>query len=107
MIGRRRFLFEDIKTGAGDVAAIEGRDQIGVDHVLMGGPPIPWTEEALRALLDRFAAGGLRVVNLMIGGYPKTLYGRQGRDEEPSCAWFGHDHLVRGRRYFLRSADRS
>jgi mannonate dehydratase len=56
--------------------------QIGVDHVLMGGPPIPWTEEALRALLDRFAAGGLRVVNLMIGGYPKTLYGRQGRDEE-------------------------
>ncbi len=56
--------------------------QIGIDHVLMGGPPIPWTEEGLRTLFARFAAGGLRVVNLMIGGYPKTLYGRPGRDEE-------------------------
>ncbi len=56
--------------------------QIGVDHVLMGGPRIPWTEEVLRALSDRFSAGGLRVVNLMIGGFPNTLYGRPGRDEE-------------------------
>jgi mannonate dehydratase len=56
--------------------------QIGVDSVLMGGPAIPWTEEALRALVERFRRGGLTVSNLMIGGFPSTLYGRPGRDEE-------------------------
>lgn len=56
--------------------------QIGIDHVLMGGPHIPWTEDGLRTLVDRFAAGGLRVANLMISGFPNTLYGRPGRDAE-------------------------
>jgi mannonate dehydratase len=56
--------------------------QIGVDHVLMGGPPIPWKEEDLRALVKRFRAAGLRVANLMIAGFTNALYGRAGRDEE-------------------------
>jgi mannonate dehydratase len=56
--------------------------QIGVEHVLMGGPPIPWKEEDLRALVARFRAGGLTVANLMIGGFPNAIYGRPGRDEE-------------------------
>jgi mannonate dehydratase len=56
--------------------------QIGVEHVLMGGPPIPWREDDLRARMDRFRAGGLTVVNLMIAGFPDTLYGRPGRDRE-------------------------
>jgi len=56
--------------------------QIGVDHVLLGGPPIPWTEETLRAAVDPFRKGGLTVANLMISGFPKALYGRPGRDEE-------------------------
>ena len=56
--------------------------QIGVDHVLMGGPPIPWTEADLRALVARFRAGGLTVANLMISGFPSALYGRPGRDGE-------------------------
>jgi mannonate dehydratase len=56
--------------------------QIGIDHVLMGGPPIPWNEADLRALVERFRAGGLGVVNLMISGFPNTIYGRPGRDEE-------------------------
>jgi mannonate dehydratase len=56
--------------------------QIGVDHVLMGGPPIPWQEADLGALVERFRAGGLTVANLMIYGFPNTLYGRPGRDEE-------------------------
>ena len=51
-------------------------------YVLMGGPPIPWQEPDLRAIMDRFRAGGLAVANMMIGGFPKTLYGRPGRDEE-------------------------
>jgi len=56
--------------------------QLGVDHVLMGGPAIPWEASALRETMDRFKAGGLTVCNMMIGGFPNTIYGRPGRDEE-------------------------
>lgn len=56
--------------------------QIGVDYVLMGGPEIPWTEQGLRTIMDRFKANGLTVINMMIGGHPKSIYGREGRDEE-------------------------
>ncbi len=56
--------------------------QIGIDHVLMGGGPIPWAEATLEELRKRFADQGLEVCNLMIGGFSNTLYGRPGRDEE-------------------------
>lgn len=56
--------------------------QLGVDYVLMGGPPIPWTEEGLRSIMDRFKAEDLTVINMMIGGHPNTIYGREGRDAE-------------------------
>jgi len=56
--------------------------QIGVDYVLMGGPPQPWTEESLSAIMNRFKANGLNVINMMIGGFPNAIYGRDGRDEE-------------------------
>ena len=56
--------------------------QIGIDHMLMGGPPIPWTQADLTALVERYRAAGLSVANLMIGGFTNTLYGRAGRDEE-------------------------
>jgi mannonate dehydratase len=56
--------------------------QIGVDHALMGGPPIPWKEADLRVLVERFRKGGLTIDNLMIYGFPKAIYGKPGRDEE-------------------------
>ncbi len=56
--------------------------QLGVDHVLMGGPPMPWTESQLRATLDKCKTGGLVVGNMMIGGFPNAIYGRPGRDNE-------------------------
>jgi mannonate dehydratase len=56
--------------------------QIGVDHVLMGGPAIPWTRDAVRERIDRFAAGGLTLCNMMISGFPNAIYGKPGRDEE-------------------------
>ncbi len=61
---------------------MRGFRQIGVEHVLMGGPPIPWKEADLQALVERFRAAGLTVANLMIYGFPNTLYGKPGRDEE-------------------------
>jgi mannonate dehydratase len=56
--------------------------QLGVDHVAMVGPKIPWDESQLRALMDRLKSGGLTLGNLMIGGFSNTLYGKPGRDEE-------------------------
>lgn len=56
--------------------------QLGVNHVAMGGPKIPWEEAKIRALVDRLKSGGLTLGNLMIAGFPNTLYGRPGRNEE-------------------------
>jgi mannonate dehydratase len=67
------------RAGDSDMRRIK---QLGVDHVLMGGPAIPWEEPALRDIMDRFKAGGLTVCNMMISGFPNTIYGRPGRDEE-------------------------
>jgi len=65
-----------------DDAAIRRIKQIGVNDVLSGGPHIPWREEDLRATMQKLKAAGLTLGNLMIGGFPNTLYGRPGRDAE-------------------------
>jgi mannonate dehydratase len=62
--------------------AIRGVVQIGVRHVLSGGPPIPWTADQLQPIVDKLKAGGVALGNLMIAGFPNTLYGRPGRDQE-------------------------
>jgi mannonate dehydratase len=56
--------------------------QLGVDYVLMGGPSIPWEEAEIKRRIDRLKSGGLTLFNMMISGFPKTLYGQAGRDEE-------------------------
>ncbi|MGH9663599.1 MAG: hypothetical protein ACRD9L_04140, partial [Bryobacteraceae bacterium] len=56
--------------------------QLGVNHVLMGGPRIPWEEGEIRARMETLRRGGLSLGNMMIDGFPKTIYGRTGRDEE-------------------------
>ena len=63
-------------------AAIRGVVQIGVYHVLSGGPSLPWSVSQLQLLVDKLKAAGVVLGNLMIGGFPNTLYGRTGRDEE-------------------------
>lgn len=65
-----------------DDAGMRRVKQLGVNDVLTGGPPIPWQESDLQPLIDKLKAGGLSLGNLMIGGFPKTLYGKPGRDEE-------------------------
>jgi len=71
-----------LSAGGADPAGMRRVKQLGVDHVLMGGPPIPWEEDRLRSLMASFQAGGLALGNLMIFGFPNTIYGRPGRDEE-------------------------
>jgi mannonate dehydratase len=63
-------------------AALRQVKQLGVNHVLTGGPPMPWTEEQLREFTSKLNAGGLQLGNMMIAGFPNTIYGRPGRDEE-------------------------
>jgi mannonate dehydratase len=62
--------------------AIRGVVQLGVYHVLSGGPQMPWTVAELQPMVDKLKGGGVALGNLMIGGFPNTLYGRPGRDEE-------------------------
>jgi mannonate dehydratase len=65
-----------------DEAEMKMIKQIGIDYVLMSGSQTPWKETDLRATMDRFSAAGLTVINMMIGGMQKTIYGREGRDDE-------------------------
>lgn len=58
-----------------DEAGMKMLKQIGVDHVLMGGPRTPWTEEELRTRMDRFRAGGITICNMMIGGFNDVIWG--------------------------------
>jgi mannonate dehydratase len=71
-----------LAAGTIDEAGCRKIKQLGVDHVLTGGPRIPWEESQLKEMMDRLKAGGLTLGNLMISGFPNTIYGRPGRDEE-------------------------
>lgn len=63
-------------------AAAKRIKQLGVDYVIAGAGRIPWTEEQLKAILDRYRGWGLTVGNIMIGGFNNAIYARTGRDEE-------------------------
>lgn len=70
-------------SGAADDAAAARRiTQLGVTHVLSGGPRIPWDEAQLRQTMDRWKAHGITVANLMISGFPNAIYNRPGKDED-------------------------
>ncbi len=69
-------------SGSIDEANMRRLKQIGVDHVLMGGPTIPWDEAEIRSRIDRFAAGGLTLCNMMITGFNDVIWGRPGADAQ-------------------------
>jgi mannonate dehydratase len=71
-----------LSAGTIDEAGCRKIKQLGVDHVLTGGPKIPWEENQIKDMMDRLKAGGLTLGNLMITGFPNTIYGHPGRDEE-------------------------
>jgi mannonate dehydratase len=68
--------------GEPDEAGLRRVKQIGVDHVLTGGPAIPWTEAAVRARLEAFRAGGLTLCNMMISGFNDVIWGRPGAEAQ-------------------------
>src|SRR5437667_7134743 len=65
-----------------DEASMRRRKQIGVDHVLTGGPRIPWSEADVRARIEQFKAGGLTLYNMMISGFDDVIWGRPGADAQ-------------------------
>jgi len=71
----------DLHSGVTD-EAIRSVVQLGVYHVLSGGPPIPWSVSQLQPIVEELKAGDVTLGNLMIGGFPNTIYGRPGRDQE-------------------------
>jgi mannonate dehydratase len=69
--------------GGADEAAMRQVKQLGVDYVVSSAASaIPWQEADIRARIERYKSAGLTLYNMMIGGFPNTLYGRAGRDEE-------------------------
>ncbi len=58
--------------------------QLGVNYVLGGGPAVPWTEQGLNDVMQRWKAADISVGNLMINLSSDILYGRMGnkRDED-------------------------
>ena len=54
-----------------DPATLRNYKQIGVDHAAMGGPPIPWTEQELQSIMDRYSDQDMKVMLMMIGGFPQ------------------------------------
>ncbi len=71
-----------LSAGGEEPRGIRRVKQLGVTHVLSGGPRIPWQESELRARIERLKAEGITLYNLMIGGFPNTLRGLPGRDQE-------------------------
>ena len=56
--------------------------QLGVDTVLMSATGIEWSEESITSRQATLAEADLTLGNMMISGFPNTIYGRNGRDEE-------------------------
>jgi mannonate dehydratase len=71
-----------LAAGSLDEAGTRRVKQLGVDYVIMGGPKMPWDEADIKSRIEKLKQGGLTLFNMMIGGFPKTLYGQPGRDEE-------------------------
>lgn len=71
-----------LAAGTLDEAGMRRVKQLGVDYVVMGSPRIPWEEAEIKSHIDQLKSGGLTLFNMMISGFPKTLYGQPGRDEE-------------------------
>src|SRR5437764_4204241 len=71
-----------LSAGGLDEAGMRRIKQLGVNYVLTGGPRIPWQESDIRERVEKFKAGGITLYNMMISGFPKTIYGKPGRDEE-------------------------
>jgi len=71
-------------SASADAAAAAARRirQLGVEHVISSGGPIPWEEARLQGMMGTLKANGLTLANLMIVGFPNAIYNRPGKDQD-------------------------
>lgn len=68
--------------GSGE-AQLRQLKQLDVNYAIASaGGPAPWTEERLKGVMDRYKAGGVTVINMMIGGFEDVIRGGPKRDEQ-------------------------
>ena len=65
-----------------DESQIRRLQQLGITHTMGRGGRIPWDETMLRDQIERHWRHGFTLGIIMMGGFPNTIYGRPGRDEE-------------------------
>lgn len=65
-----------------DEAEIQRVKQMGIDNVLIVSLKTPWKQNDLRAIIDRFKAAGLSIMNMYINVPQNTIRGKEGRDYE-------------------------
>lgn len=68
--------------GGDDEARLRQYKQVGVDYVLGGGGRTPWTVESLRKRMEQAKASGIRIINLMIGGFNDVIHGGPNAAEQ-------------------------
>src|SRR5690349_19992072 len=56
--------------------------QLGVEHAITGMVQLPWQEEPMRALLDRYKKNGIMIGNIMTSVFDRAIYNRPGKDED-------------------------
>ena len=71
--------------------------QLGVNHVLSGGPAVPWTEQNLNTQMERWKAMDINVGNLMINLSPDIIYGRPGNKREEDIEKVKESIIAAGR----------
>jgi mannonate dehydratase len=68
--------------GTVDDAGVRRVKQIGVAHVVTGGPRIPWSEADVRGRIEQFKSGGLTLYNMMISGFNDVIWGGPAADAQ-------------------------
>lgn len=71
--------------------------QLGVNHVLGGGPRVPWTEESLTVVMKPWTDMGISVGNLMINLTPDILYGSAGSQRDDDIAKINQSIVAAGK----------
>ncbi|MDX2150796.1 MAG: mannonate dehydratase [Bryobacteraceae bacterium] len=70
--------------GPRDPASLRGYRQLGIDHLIGGGPPgpLPWSVEAIAAEIAKCKEAGVTLANMMMTGFHNAIYNRPGRDRD-------------------------
>jgi mannonate dehydratase len=64
------------------MSKVQAIKQFGADYVHMAGPTLPWTEEKIQTIIDKYKAIGLTIINMRINFARDIVSAGPGRDQE-------------------------